>query len=56
MVKPQVTSFAFPWQGALHFSQSVRVEDLVFASGQAGFLPEGGFEVRMTGGSHASSG
>ena len=43
MVKPQVTRFAFPWQGALHFSQSVRVDDLVFASGQAGFLPEGGF-------------
>ncbi len=43
MVKPQVTRFAFPWQGALHFSQSVRVDDLVFASGQAGFLAEGGF-------------
>jgi len=42
MVKPQVTRFAFPWQGALHFSQSVRVDDLVFSSGQAGFLPEGG--------------
>lgn len=42
MVKPQVTRFAFPWQGALHFSQSVRADDLVFASGQAGFLPEGG--------------
>ncbi|GEM_PF-4155654 len=45
MVKPKVTSFAFPWQGALHFSQSVRVEDLVFSSGQAGFLPEGGFRA-----------
>lgn len=42
MVKPQVTRFAFPWQGALHFSQSVRVDDLVFSSGQAGFLPQGG--------------
>ncbi len=42
MVKPQVTRFAFPWQGALHFSQSVRVDDLVFSSGQAGFLPNGG--------------
>lgn len=42
MVKPQVTSFAFPWQGALHFSQSVRADDLVFSSGQAGFRAEGG--------------
>ena len=42
MVKPQVTRFAFPWQGALHFSQSVRADDLVFSSGQAGFLPQGG--------------
>lgn len=41
-MKPLVTRFAFPWQGALHFSQSVRADDLVFASGQAGFLPEGG--------------
>lgn len=43
MVTPKVTGFAFPWQGSLHFSQSVRVDDLVFSSGQAGFLPEGGF-------------
>ena len=42
MVKPQVTRFAFPWQGALHFSQSVRADDLVFSSGQAGFMAEGG--------------
>jgi 2-iminobutanoate/2-iminopropanoate deaminase len=42
MVSPRVTRFAFPWQGDLHFSQSVRTGDLVFSSGQAGFLPEGG--------------
>jgi 2-iminobutanoate/2-iminopropanoate deaminase len=42
MVRPRVGRFAFPWQGDLHFSQSVRVDDLVFSSGQAGFLPEGG--------------
>jgi enamine deaminase RidA (YjgF/YER057c/UK114 family) len=42
VTKPQVTRFAFPWQGELHFSQSVRTDDLVFASGQAGFRAEGG--------------
>ena len=38
---PQVTRFAHPWQAGLHFAQSVRADDLVFASGQAGFLPDG---------------
>jgi 2-iminobutanoate/2-iminopropanoate deaminase len=42
VVRPKVGSFAFPWQGEMQFSQSVRVEGLVFSSGQAGFLPEGG--------------
>ena len=35
---PAYTShFVFPWAEGLHFSGSVRTDDLVFASGQAGF-------------------
>lgn len=41
MAKPLVTSFEYPWQKGLHFSQSVRVEDVVFSSGQAGFTADG---------------
>lgn len=39
--RPRVTSFAYPWQAGLHFAQSVRVDDLVFSSGQAGFRADG---------------
>ena len=35
--EPLVTRFEFPWQAGLHFAQSVRADDLVFSSGQAGF-------------------
>lgn len=39
---PAITSgFQFPWARGLHFSGSVRTDDLVFASGQAGFDDEG---------------
>lgn len=41
MVKPLVTTYTFPWAEKLHASQSVRAGDLVFASGQAGFMPDG---------------
>ena len=37
MAKPLVTTLEFPWQQGLPISQSVRVEDVVFTSGQAGF-------------------
>lgn len=30
----------FPWARDMHFSQSVRTDDLVVASGQAGFEPQ----------------
>ncbi len=36
-------SFQFPWARGWHFSQSVRTDDLVVASGQAGFDDEGAF-------------
>ena len=38
-----VNSFQFPWAQGWHFSQSVRTDDLVVASGQAGFDDEGAF-------------
>ncbi len=41
MVKPLVTTFEFPWQEGLHFAQSVRSDDIVFSSGQAGFDADG---------------
>ena len=40
-MEPRVTRFEFPWQSGLHMSQSVRADDIVFSSGQAGFLPDG---------------
>ena len=36
-------SFQFPWAQGWHFSQSVRTDDLVVASGQAGFDDQGAF-------------
>ncbi|HSO28468.1 MAG TPA: RidA family protein [Candidatus Sulfomarinibacteraceae bacterium] len=50
---PAITSgFQFPWARDLHFSQSVRTDDLVVTSGQAGFddegrLVDGGFEAQL---------
>jgi 2-iminobutanoate/2-iminopropanoate deaminase len=46
------SGFQLPWAQGLHFSQSVRTDDLVVASGQAGFgddgrLVEGGFEAQL---------
>jgi 2-iminobutanoate/2-iminopropanoate deaminase len=46
------TSFQFPWARDSHFSQSVRSDDLVVASGQAGFDDDGrlvgdGFEDQL---------
>lgn len=41
MTKPKVTSLEFPWQQGLHVSQSVRADDIVFSSGQAGFDANG---------------
>jgi len=37
----EVSAFRFPWAAGLHFSQSVATDELVFTSGQAGFLPDG---------------
>lgn len=48
---PEVTPFTFPWSAAYQYSQSVAEGDLVFASGQAGFQPDGslpeGFEAQF---------
>ncbi len=45
---PEVSPFTFPWAAGFHFSQAVAEGDLVVASGQAGFRPDGtlpdGFE------------
>jgi 2-iminobutanoate/2-iminopropanoate deaminase len=35
------SAFQFPWARGLHFSGSVRTDDIVVASGQAGFDDEG---------------
>ena len=35
------SSFQFPWAQGLHFSGSVRTDDIVVASGQAGFDDDG---------------
>lgn len=41
---PAIASgFQFPWARDMHFSQSVRTDDLVVASGQAGFDDDGRF-------------
>ena len=40
-MRPLVTRFMYPWQAGLHFSQSVRVDDVVYSSGQAGFRSDG---------------
>lgn len=37
----EASGFGFPWAAGLHFSQSVATDELVFTSGQAGFLPDG---------------
>jgi 2-iminobutanoate/2-iminopropanoate deaminase len=48
---PEVSSFAFPWSAGYQYSQSVAEGDLVIASGQAGFRPDGtlpdGFEAQF---------
>jgi enamine deaminase RidA (YjgF/YER057c/UK114 family) len=48
---PEVTTFTFPWSAAYQYSQSVAEGDLVVASGQAGFRPDGslpdGFEAQF---------
>jgi 2-iminobutanoate/2-iminopropanoate deaminase len=48
---PEVSPFTFPWAAGYHFSQSVAEGDLVVASGQAGFHPDGtladGFEGQL---------
>ena len=41
MERPYVTTFEYPWQAGLHFAQSVRADELVFNSGQAGLTPDG---------------
>jgi 2-iminobutanoate/2-iminopropanoate deaminase len=38
---PEVSPFTLPWAAGYAFSQSVAEGDLVFASGQAGFRPDG---------------
>lgn len=35
------SAFQFPWAREMHFSQSVRTDDLVVAAGQAGFDDDG---------------
>ena len=41
---PAIASgFQFPWARDMHFSQSVRTDDLVVASGQAGLDDDGRF-------------
>jgi 2-iminobutanoate/2-iminopropanoate deaminase len=48
---PEVTGFSFPWSSSYQYSQSVAEGDLVIASGQAGFRPDGtlpdGFEAQF---------
>ncbi len=48
---PEVSPFTFPWAAGYAFSQSVAEGDLVVASGQAGFHPDGtmaeGFEAQF---------
>jgi 2-iminobutanoate/2-iminopropanoate deaminase len=48
---PEATSFTFPWSASYRYSQSVAEGDLVVASGQAGFRPDGtmpdGFEAQF---------
>jgi 2-iminobutanoate/2-iminopropanoate deaminase len=48
---PEVTPFDFPWSASYKYSQSVAEGDLVIASGQAGFRPDGslpdGFEAQF---------
>lgn len=48
---PEVSGFDFPWSASYQYSQSVAEGDLVVASGQAGFRPDGslpeGFEAQF---------
>lgn len=48
---PEASPFTFPWAIGYAFSQSVAEGDLVVASGQAGFRPDGslpdGFEAQF---------
>jgi len=48
---PEVTPFTFRWSAGYQYSQSVAEGDLVVASGQAGFRPDGslpdGFEAQF---------
>jgi enamine deaminase RidA (YjgF/YER057c/UK114 family) len=48
---PEVSPFTFPWSVGYQYSQSAAEGDLVVASGQAGFRPDGtlpdGFEAQF---------